>query len=132
MIFAYIGAAVFGLLGVGHLAYTLSDLFSVPRYFSPTDPTVLDAMKHTHARIAPRGQTYWKTLLGFHLSHAMGVLMFALLIFITAHERVGWMMPITSGIGLTFIVIAWRCWFPPPLVGITIGTLLISAVWIIG
>ena len=53
---AMISAAVFAVLGVLHLVYTIHDFGEKPRYFRPLDRALLAAMRQTHAVIAPIGR----------------------------------------------------------------------------
>jgi hypothetical protein len=128
-ILAYLGAAVFGVLGLMHLAYTLQDFGGRPRYFRPTDLSVLAAMQSSRTAIAPDGPDYWRGVLGFHLSHSIGVLLFALLIVITTTHTIDWLKPILVFVGMIYAAISWRCWFTIPTVGIVIATSLMALSW---
>jgi hypothetical protein len=128
---AFASAAVFAVLGILHLVYTLHDFGEKPRYFSPRDASLLPAMRQTKTAIAPGGRDYWSGILGFNLSHAIGVLLFALLIVLAAQYRIVWLQPILVAIGLAFAGIAWRCWFRIPMWGCVIGTALMAAAWIL-
>jgi hypothetical protein len=123
-------AAVFAVLGVLHLVYTLHDFGEKPRYFRPRDTSLLTAMRQTTAAIAPGGRDYWSAILGFNLSHSIAVLLFALLIVLAADYQIGWLKPVLVALGLTFAGIAWRCWFRVPMWGCLIGTALMAAAWL--
>lgn len=131
MSFAYAAALIYAVLGGLHAIYTLRDIGGKPRYFRPKDGAVLEAMRATTTAIAPRGRDYWSGIMGFHLSHSLGVLLFALLIVLSVQYQIGWMMPVLAGIGALFTVIAWRCWFNIPMIGSAIGTALITLAWLL-
>jgi hypothetical protein len=128
---AIASAGVFAVLGLIHFAYTLHDFGPNPRYFRPRDKALLAAMRATKPAIAPAGRDYWSALLGFNLSHAIGVLLFALLIVIAARYRIDWLKPILVLLGIAFATIAWRCWFKVPMVGCIVGTVLMIGAWLV-
>ena len=127
---AYVAALIYATLGALHGLYALRDFGGRPRYFRPKDAAVLEAMRATTTAIAPQGRDYWSGIMGFHLSHSIGVLLFALLIVISARYQIGWLMPVMAGVGALFTVIAWRCWFNIPMIGSAIGTVLIVLAWV--
>jgi hypothetical protein len=88
-------------------------------------------MQKTNTAIAPNGRDYWSGVLGFNLSHSIGVLLFALLIVVTAQYQISWLKPILALIGGTFTVIAWRCWFRIPMLSSLVATALMIAAWIV-
>jgi hypothetical protein len=124
-----LGAGILTVLAMLHLIYTLRDLFSEPRYFSPADPSLLAAMRATRVRLAPGGRDYWTAILGFHLSHSIGVLLFALLTVLASLHGIGWLKVLMVCVGLVFTVIAWRFWFHIPLIGCALATALMVAGW---
>lgn len=124
-------ALIYAILGGLHAVYTLHDLWKKPRYFRPKDRELLDAMRATTTALAPRGRDYWSGILGFHFSHSIGVLLFALLIVIADQYRIGWLMPVLAGVGTLFTVISWRFWFRIPMIGSLIGTVLIMVAWLL-
>jgi hypothetical protein len=128
---AMASATVFAVLGTLHLIYTLHDFGGRPRYFQPRDATLLPAMRQTTTAIARGGRDYWSGILGFNLSHSIGILLFALLIVLAAQYKILWLEPILAALGLTFAVIAWRCWFRIPMWGSLIGTALMVAGWLL-
>ena len=123
-------ALIYAVLGGLHGVYTLHDIWKKPRYFRPKDGELLDAMRATTTAIAPQGRDYWSGIMGFHLSHSIGVLLFALLIVISDQYRIGWLMPVLACIGALFTVIAWRFWFRIPMIGSLAGTVLIVLAWV--
>jgi len=128
---AFAAAAVIALLGVLHLIYTLHDFGARPRYFQPRDAQLLDAMRQTRAAIARGGRDYWSTVLGFNLSHSLGLSMFALLICLATVDQIGWLKPVLVAIGLAYAAIAYRCWFRIPMVGALLAVALMLAGWLL-
>lgn len=122
-------AGVFAILATLHLIYTIHDFGERPRYFRPADRSLLPALRSTRPAIAPGGRDYWSATLGFHLSHSIGVLLFALLIVVAGQYQIAWLKPILIGVGAAFAAIAWRCWFRIPMLGCSIGTALMIAGW---
>jgi hypothetical protein len=128
---AAMSAGIFAILGALHLVYTLHDFGERPRYFRPIDRTLLPAMQKTNTAIAPTSRDYWSGILGFNLSHSIGVLLFALLIVVTAQYQIWWLKPILVLVGGAFALIAWRCWFHIPMLGSLIGTAFMIAAWVV-
>jgi hypothetical protein len=128
---ATMSAGIFAVLGVLHLVYTLHDFGARPRYFRPRDAALLSSMRQTQTAIAPNGRDYWSGVLGFNLSHSLGVLLFALLIVVTSVYEIHWLKPILAMIGFAFAFIAWRCWFRIPMIGCLIGTAFMIAAWVL-
>src|SRR5262245_37640703 len=95
-------AGVFAVLGSLHLVYTLHDFGGRPRYFRPADRSLLPAMRKTTTAIGPTGRDYWSGILGFNLSHSIGVLLFALLIVVTTQYQISWLKPILALVGAAF------------------------------
>jgi hypothetical protein len=126
---AMMSAGIFAILGALHLVYALHDFGERPQYFRPVDSSLLSAMRKTYTAIAPTGRDYWSGILGFNLSHSIGVLLFALLIVVTVQYLITWLKPILIVVGGVFAAIAWRCWFRIPMLGSLIGTALMIAAW---
>src|SRR5471032_2826486 len=128
-VLALASAGIFVVLGALHLVYTLHDFGPKPRYFRPRDAALLPAIRSTKTAIAPQGRDYWSGILGFNLSHSIGVLLFALLIVIATEYQILWLKPVLVAVGMLFAAIAWRCWFAIPMLGCLIGTALMIAGW---
>jgi hypothetical protein len=124
-------AAILSILGVLHLTYTVRDIVSRPRYFVPRDPAVLDAMRGTQAALAPNGHDFWSVLLGIHLTHSIGLLLFALLIVLTVVTPLPALKPLMIGVGLVLTFIAWRFFFHIPLIGVALATALMIVGWLL-
>ena len=124
-------AAIIGVLGMLHLIYTLRDIVSRPRYFVPRDPALLDAMRGTQAALAPNGHDFWSVLLGIHLTHSIGLLLFALLIVLTVVTPLPALKPLMIGVGLVLTFIAWQFFFHIPLIGVALATALMIVGWLL-
>jgi hypothetical protein len=124
-------AAVFGSLGGAHLVYAIRDFNGNPRYFGPEDPTLLDQMRRTHTAMAPHGRDYWSGILGFHLSHGIGILLFVVIILLAGQGQIAWLKPALPCIGALYGWISWRCWFRVPTIGCAAGTVLLTAGWLL-
>lgn len=122
-------AAIMAILATLHLIYTLHDLFVSPSYFRPTDRSLLEPMQATTTALAPQGHNYWRALLGFHLSHSIGVLLFAALIELAAGPELAWIRPGLVALGTIYALIGWTCWFWIPAAGTTLATALLAAGW---
>ena len=92
---------------------------------------LMPAMRQTTTAIAPGGRDYWSGILGFNLSHSIGVLLFALLIVLATQYGIVWLKPVLIALGLILAGFAWRCWFRVPMWGCLIGTALMAAAWIL-
>ena len=128
---ALAAALIFAILGSLHAIYTLYDIVRQPRYFRPKDRTLIEAMQATKMALAPQGRDFWSALLGFHLSHSIGILLFALLILIADVYAIRWLMPVLAAVGALLTLIAWRCWFHVPMLGCLAGTVLIGMAWVL-
>lgn len=117
-----VSAAIYGLLGLVHAAYTFHDIWRRPRYFRPRDHELVAALRDTTVALAPGGHSFWTASLGFHLSHSIGVLLFALLILISGSTGTGWLLPLLIVISMIYSLIAWRFWFHIPLMGCLLAT----------
>jgi len=118
------------LLGFLHLGYTVHDFGARPRYFRPQNGAVLVEMRQTKIGLAPNGRDYWSGILGFHLSHSLGVLLFALLICLASTYGITWLKPLLVGVGATYASISYRCWFHIPTIGVSLATVLLIVGWL--
>jgi hypothetical protein len=128
-VFAYASAALFALLGMMHLVYTLRDFGPRPRSFVPQDRALLDAMRQTRTALAPDGRDYWSGILGFHLSHSIGVLLLAVLIIVATGYQIGWLKAGLMIVAAIYAAISARCWFRVPTAGILLAALLMGLGW---
>jgi hypothetical protein len=124
-----LAAAILAALGTLHLIYTIHDVVWQPRYFAPRNKLLLDPMRATHLALAPNGHDFWTVLLGFHFSHSIGVLLFALLIVVASLYDIAWLKLAMLCVGAAFTFVAWRFWFHIPLIGCAAATALMAAGW---
>lgn len=128
-VFAYCAAVLFALLGTMHLLYTLRDFGPRPRAFVPLDSKLLDAMRQTRTALAPDGRDYWSGVLGFHLSHSIGVLLLAVLIAVATAHQIGWLKAGLMIVAAIYVAISVRCWFRVPTAGILLATFFMGLGW---
>lgn len=123
------GLALFAILGSIHLIYTLLDLKD-PKRFAPADPVVLAGMQASKTRF-PSAHSYWRSSLGFHLSHSLGLIAYAL-IFIAlswvAAETLFFtpIYLIMIGAGVIYAILACFFWFYIPFYGSVLGSCLLA------
>jgi hypothetical protein len=122
-------AALFGFLGFMHLCYTVHDCLRPPQYFRPLDVSLLTPLRNSKTALAPDGASYWAGILGFHLSHCLGILMFALLIALSTQYAIAWLQPWLIAVGLIYSSVSYFCWFRVPTICIGIGTVLLFLDW---
>ncbi|MEX0644206.1 MAG: hypothetical protein WD076_02785 [Parvularculaceae bacterium] len=125
------GASVFMLLGARHFSYALSDL-KEPKYFAPADRDLLAAMKLTTVRLSKKAKNFWLSSLGFHFSHAVGVMFYAAAtIYVALGDPQLLSDPLIDaaivGVGASYVVMAHFFWFSIPLIGTALGTGLMAA-----
>jgi hypothetical protein len=127
----YIAAALFASLGVGHLILIFSDMLGRPRYFRPTDDSAFEAMGKTRTAISALSRPYWSGIIGFHISHSMGVLWFGGMIALSEHHRLFTLRPYILATAAIYTLLAWRCWFWGPLTGIAVATGMLCWAWLL-
>ena len=125
----FLAAGILATLAILHLIYTVHDLLFEPRYFAPRDRSLLAPMRATRNALTPTGRDYWSALLGFHLSHSLGVLMFAFLIILGTIHQLEWLKMLLVSLGALYTWIAWRFWFHIPFYGCAAATVLMLAGW---
>lgn len=120
-------AVVVGTLGALHLFFTFKG-----RRFEPHDAALLQRLQEVSPRIS-RETTLWRAGLGFHASHSLGALLWALVFadLALAHGSLFFKAPVLLGLGaawlLAMLVLAWRYWFRVPLIGLASATVLYAA-----
>jgi hypothetical protein len=127
--FPIAGASIMALLGSLHLTYTFLDFGKSPRFFSPRNSALLPQMRETRTALAPGGRDYWSGILGFHLSHSLGVLLFSMLAIVTDQYQIEWLKPLIILIAFIYAGIAQKCWFRIPMLGALITGLLLLIGW---
>ncbi len=120
-----LGSSIFVLLGCAHGILTLRDL-SRPRSFTPTEPSVRDAMASAPLALAPQ-TTVWRSWLGFNLSHSLGLLVFGAVFAALAWRDFTWLQAslvfrlMPPVVALLYAVLAIRFWFWVPALAAAIG-----------
>lgn len=125
----FLAAGILATLATLHLIYTIHDFMFEPRYFRPRDAALLESMRATRNALTPTGRDYWSALLGFHFSHSISVLLFALLIVLAGTMGIDWLKVLLVCLGAVYTWIAWRCWFHIPLAGCALATGLMITGW---
>lgn len=125
------GAAIFGLLGSLHLAYT----FFTDK-FLPRDRALVDAMKGT-SPLLTRQTTMWDAWIGFNGSHSLGAILFAAVYLILATQHMELLARSTSllllavAAGAAYLWLAYTYWFRVPLAGIALATACFTAAFVL-
>ena len=116
------GAAIFGLLGGLHLAYTFfSDKFL------PRAGAVAEAMKGT-SPVLTRQITMWDAWIGFNGSHSLGAILFAAVYLILAIQHMETLahskslLLVAVATSAAYLWLAYTYWFRIPLAGIAAST----------
>ncbi len=120
-------ATIIGVLGSIHMLYTFCG-----NKLHPRDAATLLAMQHSHPMLT-RETTVWKATLGFHASHSLGAMLFALVFGYLA----GWQWPLLQvswflqGLGMVTLLVYWalaqRYWFSIPRRGMVLSSALFAA-----
>lgn len=120
-------AAISLFLGSLHLAYTF-----FTHKFNPTENQLEIAMKQVPLRIS-REMTMWNAWIGFHVSHSIALMLFALVYgYLTVFRwevlRGSFFLAALGFLVLVaYVVLARVYWFKAPLVWISAATLLYFA-----
>ena len=120
-------AAIMFSLGALHLVLTF---FSAR--FHPRDATLEARLRQVSPRISAQ-TTMWRAGIGFHASHSLGAMLFGLLFAHLAWFEDGllWRSAFLPAVGaaalLAWLVLALRCWFRVPLIGIALAAGLYGA-----
>lgn len=124
-----VGTVPFALAGGAHLAMTLYDLRH-PTFFKPTDESLIGALDATGFAVsarAPLARSAWRTWVGLNLSHALGLIVFAVLLFAVAvHDytlvsEIPIVQPLSIVTALAYVVFSLRFWFLTPAILSSIG-----------
>jgi hypothetical protein len=127
----YVASALFASLGAGHLLLTLSDIFGRPKYFRPADDSAFEALRRTRTAISALSRPYWSGVMGFHFSHSMGAIWFGVMIALSQYHQLDVLRPYLLGTAVIYTLLAWRCWFWGPLIGIALATGMLGWAWLL-
>lgn len=121
IIFIQIGLGVFCLLGLLHGIYTLRD-FKNPRYFAPLDRKLVTVLETAGMGITKEQNNFWRAYLGFHLSHSLGILIFALMYLSLSFIEPALLfhpvlMCLLVGAAVIYMILSKKFWFSKPFVG---------------
>lgn len=125
-------ATVVGLLGCVHLLFTFAS-----NKFDPRDAMVTEALRVV-SPVITRQTTMARAAKGFHASHSLGAMLFALVWGYLALRQWALLLqsPFLMGLGLcvllSYLALAWRYWFSVPLRGIALATALYAVGWGLG
>ena len=125
-----IAGASYALLGVLHGVLTLRDVVT-PTSFTPTDPSVREAMQG--ARLAfNRRINLWDAWLGFNLSHSVGLIVFGGVL-LAAGQELHPQFAASRGfqgavllVAASYVGMAFRFWFWAPAMGTSFALLCIA------
>ena len=122
-------AAVLGTLGSIHLLYTYHG-----NKLDPRDPAVRAALERTHPVIT-RQTTVWRAAKGFHASHSLGIVAFALMYGYLALRRSDvlggspFMLTLGMAVLLAYLALARRYFFSIPFRGVALACALYAGGW---
>ncbi len=109
-----LGCSIFVLLGLGHAALML---FTTK--FEPRDPELLARLKAATTGITGT-RNMWKVIIGFHLSHSLGLVLFGGFYITLALENHSYLKSSVAmnmglfAVPLVYIVLAHKYWFNVP------------------
>lgn len=120
LIFFKIGVWILIFLGGVHFLGTFVDLFR-PFLFSPKDPKFKNQMKK-HTALITNQTDFWKSWLGFNLSHGLGILTVGILLLYLANgpgvlESLKWIRPLAAFFSFVLLIMALKFWFLSPAIG---------------
>ena len=125
--FIIASATVVGLLGCVHLVFTFYG-----NKFDPRDAMVTEALRVVSPVIS-RQTTMARAAKGFHASHSLGAMLFALvwgylaLVHWTVLAQSAFLLALGMGVLLAYLVLAQRYWFSVPQRGIALANVLYAA-----
>ena len=124
------GAGVFFLLGALHLRITVADL-KEPRKFAPAKKELLPELMETRIAMRKDVKNFWLSYLGFHFSHSVGVIFYALTVAYCGLVRPDILSDVMVrvaivGFGASYVLMSRAFWFIIPLAGSAIGVTLIA------
>ena len=124
-VFFMTGGTVFALLCGLHALGALADSVA-PRWFTPVDDGLREAMKGTGVAFHP-GRAMWDAWLGFNVSHGLGGFFFGLLCVLVAADDLAVahtfapLFPLTIFMSTAYLLLSIRFWFYGPAIGSALG-----------
>ncbi len=124
------GALLFLILGMLHFRMTVADL-KAPKKFAPAKPGLLDELKNTRMAFRKDLKSFWKSYIGFHFSHSVGIMFYALTVIYCALVRPDILADVYARVGIvvfgaSYALMARAFWFIIPLIGSILGVSLIA------
>lgn len=124
------GAVVFFVLGALHFRMTVADL-KEPKKFAPAKPGLLGELQNTRMAFRKDLKSFWRTYLGFHFSHSIGIMFYALTVIYCALVRPDVFADIYARVGVVvfgaaYVALSRSFWFVIPFVGSLSGVALIA------
>ncbi len=122
--FVFASAFVIGVLSLAHLFFTFHG-----NKFDPRDAALTAALQQVSPVISPE-TTMARAATGFHASHSLGALLFALVFGYLALcqgellQQSGFLRGLGMAVLLAYLALAQRYWFSVPLMGIGFATAL--------
>jgi hypothetical protein len=113
-------------MGLVHIALTLRDLIQ-PTCFKPSDETLIERLKASGVVVlasAPGAQNMWRAWLDANFTHALGLIVFALIpLVIALHDLalIAILSPLCMIIALAYVIITLLFWSLPAAILATIG-----------
>jgi hypothetical protein len=129
------GAVPYIVLGLMH-AWLTPFTPAEDKALSPRDRALRDAMARENMRLTRR-TTLWLAWVGFNLSHSLGAVVFGAVVVLigrsaTSFEaQAGAFLPLAVVVSCFYLVIALRCWFRNPIVGILLASVCFMAAWLV-
>ena len=124
------GAFIFFLLGALHLRMTVADL-KEPKKFAPANKDLLPELIATRIAMRKDVKNFWLSYLGFHFSHSVGVMFYALTVAYCGLVRPDILGDLAVRIaivafGSSYVLMSRAFWFIIPLAGSALGVTLIA------
>ncbi len=124
------GAFIFFALGALHFRMSVADLKD-PKRFIPAKRGLLEELQNTRMNFREDLKDFWRTSLGFHFSHSIGVMFYALVVAYCALARPDILVDFMARIaivvfGASYVLMARAFWFIIPFIGALIGVSLIA------
>ncbi len=124
------GAVLFFVLGALHFLMTVADM-KEPKKFAPAKPGLLEELHNTRMAFRKDLKSFWRTYIGFHFSHSIGIMFYALVVIYCALARPDILADMTARIGIVvfgaaYVLLSRSFWFIIPFIGSLLGTALIA------
>jgi hypothetical protein len=117
-----LGAAIFGVLGTVHLAYTF-----FTNKFDAFDVSDTKDMKGV-SPIISRETSMWNAWIGFNASHSLGAMLVAAVYiplaasYFEVIQQSYWFSLLPVLIGFSYLFLAKKYWFKIPFIGVLVST----------